>query len=124
MAPTDINNPYLIEEELMNMIKDVKLYYHQSHVWESKILSIDQFKHIMKEKYSYLAKSSEGLFMKCLSNQLRETQNLIRVQEMLHHLKNIYDGKVKQDVVDRHIGAKYAKEYVDPLVNKLDKEKK
>lgn len=123
MPPT-VNNPYQIESELLDMIKDVKQYYHQGKVWESKILSVEQFKQVMINKYEYLSKSSEGLFMKCLANEFREKQNLVRIQEMLHHLKNIYNGKVKQEAVDRHIGAKYAKEYVDPLINKLDSDKK
>lgn len=116
----EVNNPYIIEEQLTSMIKDVKQYHHNNGVWCARILAPAQFKEIMAGKYEYLYKSSEGLFTKCLNNDFREKRNLARIQEMLTHLKNIYNGKVKRETVDKHLGAKYAKEYVDPLVNKLD----
>jgi hypothetical protein len=119
-----VNNPYQIESELVSMIKDVKLYYHNRGVWEQTIMPPEKFAEIMKGKYAYLFKSSEGLFNKCLSNEFREKQNLVRIEEMLKHLKNIYNGRVKRETVDKQLGAKYAKEYVDPLVNKLNSEKK
>ena len=50
--------------------------------------------------------------------------NLKRIEEMLYHLKRIYNGSVSREAVDQQLGAKYAKEYVDPLVNKMDADKK
>lgn len=120
---TEVNNPYIIEEQLISMIKDVKQYI-QNGVLDNKILSKEQFSEFMKSKYEYLYKSSEGLFTKCLNNEFRDKRNLTRIQEMLHHLKRIYNGKVSRETVDQQLGAKYAKEYVDPLVSKMDADKK
>jgi hypothetical protein len=120
----EVNNPYKIEDELMKMIKDVKKYYHNNGVWEQVILPQEKFADLMKSKYEYLYKSSEGLFTKCLRNEFREKRNLARIEEMLKHLKNIYTGRIDRESVDKHLGAKYAKEYVDPLVNNLNEEKK
>ena len=120
----EVNNPYKIEEELTSMIKDVKEYNNNNGVLYSRILSKEQFTEFMKGKYEYLYKSSEGLFTKCLANEFRDKRNLKRIEEMLHHLKRIYNGSVSREAVDQQLGAKYAKEYVDPLVNKMDADKK
>jgi hypoxanthine phosphoribosyltransferase len=114
----EVNNPYKIESELTEMIKDVKQYYHNNSVWEQSILPAEKFEDLMKSKYEYLYKSSEGLFTKCLKNEFREKRNLTRIEEMLKHLKNIYNGRVNRETVDKQLGAKYAKEYVEPLINK------
>jgi hypothetical protein len=114
----EINNPYQIETELFSMIKDVKQYNHNNGVWEKSIIPNEKFAYLMKSKYEYLYKSSEGLFAKCLNNDFREKRNLVRIEEMLKHLKNIYNGNIDRDTVDKQLGAKYAKEYVEPLINK------
>ena len=119
-SSTEVNNPYLIEEELHGMIKEVRDYNINQGVCNGRIIPADVFKKRMETSYEYLFKSSPGLFDKCLANEFRNKQNVKRIEEMLHHLKNIYNGKVKKEAVDQHLGSKYAKEYVDPLVNKLD----
>jgi hypothetical protein len=115
----EVNNPYIIEEQLTLMIKDVKDYHNSNGIVEKRIMPIERFTELMKTKYEYLYNSSEGLFNKCLSNELREKRNFSRIEEMLKHLKNIYNGNVSRETVDKQLGAKYAKEYVEPLVNNL-----
>jgi hypothetical protein len=115
--PVGVNNPYIIEKELKAMIKDVKSYYHTGGVYEKLILTQDLFKNKMEKKYKYLNESSIGLFNKCLINSFRDNANLIKINEMINHLKNIYNGHIDRETVDKELGKQYAKEYVDPLVS-------
>lgn len=117
----DVNNPYLIEEQLNNMKVEVRSYYVKNGIIDNKIIPNDVFRNRMEGKYEYLFKASPGLFDKCYAGELHDKQNMKRINEMLYHLKNIYNGKVNKDAVDKHLGEKYAKEYVAPLVDKLDK---
>lgn len=123
-ASPDVNNPYTIEKELNGMIKEVNQYHVNQGVVNGSIIPVNVFKKQMEEKYNYLYKTSKGLFDKCLMNDFKDKRNLKRINEMIAHLKNIYNGKVSRDNVDRQLGAKYAREYVDPLVKNLDKNKK
>ena len=122
MSSNGVNNPYKIEEDLKSMIKDVSLYHINQGVVNGVIVPVNVFKKDMEEKYNYLYSASKGLFDKCLLNEFHNNkQNLKKIEEMLKHLKSIYNGHVSRDAVDKKLGAKYAREYVDPLVKNLDK---
>jgi len=123
MSSSDVNNPYLIETELLEMKVEVHAYYVNNRIVKKTIMPLEVFRKRMEEKYEYLLKASPGLFEKCFTDELHDKKNMKRVEEMLYHLKNIYGGKVSKDAVDKHLGEKYAKEYVDPLVNKLNNTK-
>lgn len=119
---SNIINPYKIEKELYNMISDVKIYnnyinYYKQYNIKGDIISFNEFKNLMINKYNYLY-NSEALFNKCLGNEFINEKNLEKIDEMLMNLKNIYNGKKKKEDVDKDLGAKYAKEYIDPLIKK------
>jgi hypothetical protein len=51
-----------------------------------------------------------------------DQNNFNMMMRMLSLSKDIYDGKKKQDDVDKGLGQVLANKYVKPVVDKLDKD--
>lgn len=118
MNTEKINDPYLIETELKNMIKEVTKYYESNCIIDDKIISKSIFEEQMKSKYNYLYNSSNILFKKCLDNELNNENNLKRVEQMIGYMKQMYNGNETRTNIEKKIGQQYADEYVMPLINK------
>ena len=116
-----MNDPYKVETELISLLKD-------RNRWRTgqgfKTLNAKQFQEQMKETYNYLFTTSETLFKSSFDGMFDTPAGRDRIKHMLKLMKDIYDGKKKQEDVDKQLGRELAKEYVNPIVDKLDKDKK
>lgn len=115
-----ISNPYKVELHLNNLIKDRNLWRFGKKYTD---LNLPEFNSRMKEEYSYLATSSPMLFEKAISGFMDNQNNLNMITNMLKLLKDIYDGKKKQEDVDKSLGKVLADKYIAPVIDKLDKNK-
>ena len=116
-----MNDPYKIEKELVSLLKD-------RNRWRTgqgfKDLNPKQFQDQMKETYKYLHDTSETLFKGSFDGMFDTPAGRDRIKHMLKLMKDIYDGKKKQEDVDKQLGRELADEYVNPIVDKLEKDKK
>lgn len=115
-----MNNPYKIEIELVSLLKN-------RNEWRTgqgfKDLNPQQFKDKMKETYSYLYETSETMFKSALDGMFDTHAGMKRIQYMIKLMKDIYEGNKKQDDVDKQLGKELAEEYVNPIIDKLEKDK-
>lgn len=115
-----VNDPYKIERQINNMIEDRK-YWLQGKKYTT--LNKKEFDDLMLKKYSYLKLNNDLLYNKVLSGFFDKPENLNMINMMLMLSKDIYNGKRHQDDVDKKLGTLLANKYVNPLVEKINKEK-
>ena len=113
-----INDPYAVEKQLLNLMEDRKLWRLGKKYRE---LNLQSFNSKMKEEYSYLDNASPMLFEKAISGFMDNQNNWNMIINMLKLSKDVYDGKRKQEDVDKGLGKVLADKYIAPVVDKLDK---
>lgn len=114
-----INDPYAVEMQIYQMMSDRKLWLTGKKYTS---LNLEQFNKKMEEEYGYLKTASNVLFSKVLSGFMDKPENMHMLSMMLKMSKDIYDGKRKQEEVDKGLGAVLAQKYVNPVVDKLNKD--
>jgi hypothetical protein len=114
-----INDPYAVEIQIQQLMNDRKLWLTGQ---KYKSLNLEQFNKKMEEEYGYLKTASNVLFSKVLSGFMDKQENMHMLMMMLNLSKDVYDGKRKQDEVDKGLGALLAQKYVNPVVDKLNKD--
>lgn len=114
-----INDPYAVEIQIQQMMNDRKLWLTGKKYTS---LNIEQFNKKMEEEYEYLKTASNVLFSKVISGFMDKPENMRMLMMMLNLSKDVYDGKRKQDEVDKGLGAVLAQKYVNPVVDKLKKD--
>ena len=114
-----MNDPYATECEIIKL-KDDRLNWLKGHYLKQETL--EGFKKKMKTKYTYLFGVSELLFNKIVEGDMDAPENFKRLQKMIALSKQIYDGKKKQSEVDKQLGKELADEYVQPIIDKLNKD--
>jgi len=82
--------------------------------------SLSEFETHMETECEYLAKNCVSLFKMTVAGSL----NIDYLTNMLNLMKEIQSGRQKKDVADKIVGQRLADVYVQPLVDKLEKEKK
>jgi hypothetical protein len=115
-----INDPYAIELQVLQMLSDK---YNWTMGKKHRELNREDFQNEMKKKYSYLENASPMLFEKILSGFFDDKNNLNMMMNMLNLSKEIYDGKKKQEDVDKGLGQILANKFIKPVVDKLDNDK-
>lgn len=118
---TMVNNPYTIESELNCLIND-RLNWKTGKAYTD--INLEEFNNKMKETYKYLNSASPMLFEKACSGFMDNKTNLNMMRNMLKLSQNIYDGKCKQADADKYLGQQLANQYVNPIIEKLDKDNK
>lgn len=114
-----INDPYAVEIQIQQMMNDRKLWLTGKKYTS---LNLEQFNKKMEEEYGYLKTASNVLFSKILSGFMDKPENMNMLMMMLKMSKDIYDGKRKQEDVDKGLGSVLAQKYVNPVVDKLNKD--
>jgi hypothetical protein len=113
-----INDPYAVEMQVQQLMGDrAKWMIGQKYPECNR----DEFNKKMKNEYTYLLNASPVLFEKILSGFMDDQGNYNMMMRMLSLSKDIYDGKKKQEDVDRGLGQVLANKYVKPVVDGLDK---
>jgi hypothetical protein len=82
--------------------------------------SLSEFETHMETECEYLAKNCVSLFKMTVEGKL----NMDYLNNMLNLMREVQSGHRKQDVADKIVGQRLADVYVQPLVEKLEKEKK
>jgi len=115
-----LNDPYAVELELTSMLE-------QRYLWlngrKYNNLNPDKFEKQMKLEYKYLNEASPMIFKNVLNGFLDDKYNLNMMKKMIGLSKDIYDGKKKQNEVDKGLGSILANKFVKPIIDKLDNEK-
>ena len=115
-----INDPYAVEMQLQQIMNDRKLWLSGK---KYKDLNREAFNNKMKEEYAYLNNASPLLFEKACSGFMDDNQNWAMISRMLSLSKDIYDGKRKQEDVDKGLGQVLANKFVKPVVDNLNNNK-
>lgn len=113
-----MNNPYKVEEELLSLLKD-RNKWRLAH--DFRQYNTDEFLEKMQLDYNYLYTTSETLFKSAFDGMFDTPAGRDRIKHMLTLMKDIYNGNRKQDDVDKLLGNELAEEYVNPIINKLEK---
>jgi hypothetical protein len=80
--------------------------------------SIEEFITAMETEYSYLNSNAVTLFQKCINKDL----DMNRLREMIGYLRQMMSGRSKE-IIEKEIGEKLANRYVQPVLDKLEKDK-
>ena len=114
-------DPYQIETEYNNLLNERKDWMVGKQHSE---LNRDNFELKMQSKYAYLYVSSKRIFDKCMQGELDNKHNKGKLDMMINYLKQIHDNNRSQADVEKEFGQILADEYVNPIVNKIESEKK
>jgi hypothetical protein len=114
-----INDPYAVELQVHQLMGDRAKWMIGQKYPEC---NLEEFNKKMHTEYAYLQNASPVLFEKILSGFMDDQNNFNMMMRMLSLSKDIYDGKKKQDDVDKGLGQVLANKYVKPVVDKLDKD--
>lgn len=113
-----INDPYAVELQIQQLMTDrTKWMIGQKY----PKCNLNEFKKKMETDYAYLHNASPILFEKILSGFMDDQSNYNMMMRMILLSKDIYDGKKKQENVDKSLGQVLANKYVKPVVDGLDK---
>jgi hypothetical protein len=111
-------DPDVIEIQLDGLIRNQQDWMHgRAH----KDLTKDEFITAMTHKYSLLNNASSRLFNKAVNGELATPQARANINQILGMLKQVAAGKLSQKDADVIYGKQQAAKYVDPLVEKLNK---
>lgn len=116
-----INDPYAVELQIKQLMGDRSKWLIGQKYPEC---NRDEFNKKMHVDYSYLKNASPILFEKILSGFMDDQANFNMMMRMISLSKDIYDGKKKQEDVDKGLGQVLANKYVKPVVDNLNKDKK
>lgn len=117
-----MSNPYVVEEQILKLLKD-RLNWLTNDDDELTGMSLSDFEAEMKTRYKRLMDSSETLFKKALAGDFDQPQNVNKLLEMLAMMKKVYHNKIDKYQADVAMGQRYANEYLNPLMSKLNKDK-
>ena len=124
MSATPTNSDYqgadpdVIEIQLDGLIRNQQDWMHgRAH----KDLTKDEFISAMTHKYGILNNASSRLFNKAVNGELATPQARANINQILGMLKQVAAGKLSQKDADVIYGKQQAAKYVDPLVEKLNK---
>tara|TARA_B100001057_G_scaffold217329_1_gene217558 strand:+ start:3555 stop:3983 length:429 start_codon:yes stop_codon:yes gene_type:complete len=104
------------------VLSEVKLLKQKVSDFNKKTKTVhdrEKFNSDMEKEHEYLFENCKTLFTKCLNNDIE----MNRLTEMLNMMKQIKSGKKDKETVEKEIGEKLAKQYVQPLVDNLKNKK-
>jgi len=111
-------DPDVIEIQLDGLIRNQQDWMHgRAH----KDLTKDEFITAMTYKYGILNKASQRLFNKAVNGELATPQARANINQIICMLKQVAAGKLSQKDADVIYGKHQAAKYVDPLIEKLNK---
>ena len=111
-------DPDIIEIQLDGLISNQQDWMHGRAY---KDLTKDEFITAMTHKYGILNKASARLFNKAVNGELATLQARQQINQILTMLKQVAAGKLSQKDADIIYGKRQAAKYVDPLIEKLNK---
>ena len=82
--------------------------------------SVEEFSVHMETECDYLFKNALSLFKMCVEGTL----DIRKLDQMLTLMRQVQSGQQNKETADKIVGKKLADVYVQPLVDKLDAEKK
>jgi hypothetical protein len=82
-------------------------------------LSLEEFGKEMSIIYEQLLNDSPGIFLMTIEGRM----DLEKLKYMLDMSRNINNGKSTFEDASKSVGDKFAKEYVNPILEKLNNEK-
>jgi hypothetical protein len=104
--------------------KNVKELLSKRNKWvEGKLYvgcSVEEFSVHMETEHDYLFKNAVTLFKMCVEGTL----DMQKLTQMLMLMRQVQSGQHNKETADKIVGKKLADVYVQPLVDKLEKEKK
>jgi hypothetical protein len=110
-------DPNLVEKNVKDLLAKRKLWEEgKSYAG----CSLSEFETHMETECEYLSKNCLSLFKMTVEGKL----NIDYLNNMLNLMREVQSGQKKQDVADKIVGQRLADVYVQPLVDKLEKEKK
>jgi uncharacterized protein YukE len=86
--------------------------------------TFESFKEEMKKEYDYLATKCPILFDKSLNGDFEKGGELDKLNYMLGMMNKVNKKNTSFEDASKAVGQRFADEYVKPLVEKLDREKK
>lgn len=104
------------------VLSEVKLLKQKVSDFNKKTKTVhdrEKFNSDMETEHEYLFENCKTLFTKCLNNDIE----MNRLTEMLNMMKQIKSGKKDKETVEKELGEKLAKQYVQPLVDNLKNKK-
>ena len=110
-----MKNPDKIELEVKNMSID-------RHKWKMGIDFRDynskEFTKLMETRYAYLKESSKTLFKNVLEDSVVQE----KLDYLLKMLRLVYNNEKTPDEADKEVGGKFSKEFINPLIEKANKD--
>ena len=107
-------NPGRVNYEAFKLITEKK---KPNGVFKKKI---EQWKSWCDENAPYLKEKVPTLF-----NMIVEKEcDIDKLNYMLHMYSQVYNGQKSQENAEKEVGQRFANEYVKPLVDKLENDKK
>jgi len=110
-------NPDDVEKSVQTLLKNREMWLKGT---KYPNCSLSEFETHMETECEYLHKNCVSLFKMTVNGNL----NISYLNNMLNLMRDVQSGKQKKDVADKIVGKRLADVYVQPLVDKLEKEKK
>lgn len=111
-------------DDILSLINQVK---SQFCAWKNKTdyhdFSEKEFREVMESKFPDFSKSKKILFEKCINGDFTQPQEMSKLMYMLDKMKAIQAQETNFEDASKEVGQKFADEYVQPLVDKLDAKK-
>ena len=107
-------------EDVINLIEDREKWINKE---KYKTSNKKQFYSLMTEKYKELYTKTPTLFEKSCNGGFEKEEDIQKLEYMIEMSKKIQKDPSSFDNVNKEIGKKFADEYVNPIVEKLNKEK-
>jgi hypothetical protein len=80
----------------------------------------EDFTKRMQTKYNYIFTSSSTMFKNLIEDDMFDMNKL---EYMINLMRSMKDKKKTFETASQEVGKRFADEYIQPLVDKLDKEK-
>ena len=111
-------------DDILSLINQVK---SQFCAWKNKTdyhdFSEKEFREVMESKFPDFSKSKKILFEKCINGDFTQHQEMSKLMYMLDKMKQIQAQQTNFEDASKEVGQKFADEYVQPLVDRLDAKK-
>lgn len=111
-------DPDTVLETVINLIEDREKWLDRK---DYTTLNKRAFIIKMREKYLDLAETAPTIFEKCCEGEFEKEENIQKLEYMIEMSKKIRTNPNKYEDINKEVGAKFAKEYITPVVNKLEK---
>lgn len=82
-------------------------------------LNRNKFELLMQSKEGYLYEECPTLFKQCMEGSME----MDKLKYMLNMMEKVNKNESSYENVTKAVGERFAEEYINPLVKKLDKEK-